>query len=103
MFAVVQHQQQALGLENFHECLQQRLARLLARVQHLRHCLRHESRVSKGSQFDQPCTIGIVLQYVCRHLQPKPGFATSAAARKREQARLTQQCLDGSSSLSPAQ
>ena len=73
------------------ERLHERLARLLGHTQRLRHCLRHKGRIGKRSQFHKPCAIGIVLQHVGSHLQPKPGLAASAAAGQGQQPCLAEQ------------
>jgi hypothetical protein len=94
VLAVVEHQQQAPGLEMIGERLRELRAGSLLNAQHLGDRARDEKRIRDRRELDEPHAIGIGVVGVGRRLQREPGLADAADADQREQPASCQEPLD---------
>jgi len=86
VLAVVQHEQQALGLERVGERLRQGPTGFLAHPQGRRHRLRRAGGLGEGGQLHQPHAVKVRGQHVRRRSEGQAGLAHPAGTGQRHQA-----------------
>ena len=86
VLAVVEQEQQAPVLDEFHQGFEDRPPGLFLYAEHRGHRLRDEARIGDRRQFHEPHAVGIVVQHLCGHLQRQPALAEAADAQQRQAA-----------------
>ena len=94
VLAVVEEEQQVLGLEKGRQGLDQRLAGRLAHAKGRGDGLGHQRRVGERGQLDQPDAIRVARELGSRRLDRQPGLAAAAGAGQGEQPGGGEQSLD---------
>ena len=102
MLAVVEHEECAAVCQRLRECLDRWDVVRQADTQRARRHLRHQPRVYKGRQFDEPHPVRVVVHRCRRDLCSQARLADTAQTDEREQSTGDQQPLQvGHLSLAP--